>query len=286
VASPAGPVTLVDGTASVTVSGDANETFELSTDQVGTYTPGASSSVVEATWSNDDLSRLIRLTIDVDAVGVVPASSAFVAIGLGGSSIIDETTYFPDAFRSACMVIIIRLDATGLEGSFTCTDLTSVDESQTIDAQGTFAAVAAAPSPSAAVLAPPTTDVSFTTGTAQATTTGDVEQSITAELAPATGTWTADSGELELHYSDSSGDTVLVRLRVSSGVDDQFIAIGVPGSTTDDATYFPDGLHTQCIATLQRFDSAGLTGTFTCTDVSNFTGDMTIDATGSFSATP
>src|SRR3954454_15718490 len=131
VASPAGPISLVDGTANVTVSGDANETFELATQQVGTYTPGASSSVVEATWSNEDLSRLMRLTIDVDAVGVVLASSAFVAIGLGGSSIIDETTYFPDAFRSACMVIVIRLDATGVEGSFTCTDLTSVDESQT-----------------------------------------------------------------------------------------------------------------------------------------------------------
>ena len=227
----------------------------------------------------------MRLTIDVDAVGVVPAHSAFVAIGLGGSSIIDETTYFPDAFRSACMVIVIRLDATGVEGTFTCTDLTSVDESQTIDAQGTFVAAAAAPIPSSGVLAPPTTDVSFTSGTAQATTTGDVERTITAELTPSTSTWTPD-GHLELHYSDTSGDTVLVRLRISLGVDDQFIAVGVPGSTTDDATYFPDGGHTQCIATLQRFDSTGLDGTFTCTDVPNFSGDMTIDATGTFSATP
>ena len=213
------------------------------------------------------------------------ARSAFVAIGLGGSSIIDETTYFPDAFRSSCLVIVLRLDATGVEGSFTCTDLTSVDESQTIDAQGTFAAAAVAPIPSSGVLAPPTSDVSYTSGTAQVATTGSVEQSVTAELTPSTSRWTAD-GHLELHYSDSSGNTVLVRLRVSSGVDDQFIAVGVPGSTTDDATYFPDGGHTQCIATLQRFDSAGLDGTFTCTDVPNFTGDMTIDATGTFSAAP
>ena len=183
------------------------------------------------------------------------------------------------------MVIVLRLDATGVEGSFTCTDLTSVDESQTIDAQGTFAAAAAAPIPTSGVLAPPTTDVSFTSGAAQVATTGDVEQSVAAELTPSTSKWTAD-GQLELHYSDSSGNTILVRLRVSSGVDDQFIAVGVPGSTTDDATYFPDGGHTQCIATLQRFDSAGLDGTFTCTDVPNFNGDMTIDATGTFSATP
>jgi hypothetical protein len=279
------PLALVDGVATVSVTGDVLENFQVSTDEVGSYTPGASTDAVEAEWESDDLNRLLRLTLDASSPGEVAQGSAFVAIGLGGTGIDDGETYFPDAFRDKCQVTVSQLDAAGIAGSFTCTELASVDGSRTIDAQGTFEAAAAVPGASPAVLDPPTVAMTFTMGSAQAATTGDVAATIDATLA-SPGTWSPDTGQLELYYANAAGDNVLVRVEVESVVTDQFIAIGAPGSTIDDATYFPDGMHTQCTATISRFDETGIDGTFSCIDLPNGAGDMTIDASGSFSAAP
>jgi hypothetical protein len=274
---------LVDGIATVSVTGDVLENFQVSTAEVGTYTPGASSGAVEAEWENEELDRLLRLTLDASSPGEVPQGSAFIAIGLGGTDIDDGTTYFPDALRSNCQVTVSRLDVGGIAGSFSCTDLTSVDGSVTIDAQGTFAATAAMPGATPMVLEPPALPMAFTTGAAQVTTTGDVARTISATLT-SPGTWTPDTGQLELYYAAAAGDTVLVRLQVQSSVTDTFVAIGAPGSTIDDANYFFDGMHTQCMATISRFDQTGIDGGLSCLDLPNGSGDMTIDASGSFSA--
>jgi hypothetical protein len=283
-ATPTVPIALIDGVATVSVTGDVLENFQVSTDEVGTFTPGASTGAVEAEWENEDLSRLLRLTLDVSSPGEVPQGSAFIAIGLGGSDIDDGTTYFPDALRSQCQVTVTRLDVGGIAGSFACTELTSVDGSRTIDAQGDFDAVAAIPGASPTALEPPTGALAFTSGTAQAATGGGVATTFDAILT--SGTWSPDTGQLELYYADDAGDTALVRLQVESSVTDTFVAIGAPGSTIDDANYFFDGTHTQCTATISRFDQTGIDGGFSCLDLPNGAGDLTIDASGTFSAAP
>jgi hypothetical protein len=124
-----------DGTAQVITSGDVTANVVLPMDVEMAEFPSGDGSF-DLRWQDDELNTL-NITIDV-AAGEV--TSAFVGIGVPGTAIVDDD-YFADFLRLECEVDVSRMDATEVEGTFACLDISNGADTKAIDAIGSFSAV-------------------------------------------------------------------------------------------------------------------------------------------------
>lgn len=132
VSEAAEPVEFTTGTADFTITGDENVTINalLDTAQFNAYDPEDQEADLEFLGGDDGLLRM-TLTFEGETL-----SDAFIAIGLGGSTVGDENYYY-DAFHGQCEVTTDPFDGVEINGSFTCDDLPEENE-ETIDVEGTF----------------------------------------------------------------------------------------------------------------------------------------------------
>ena len=144
-------------------------------------------------------------------------------------------------------------------------------------------AEAASPVAPAASPAAPTSPLEVPApGTAHIRTTGMVESDMVLPLQAAM-TAATDSG-YDLRFRDDALDTLNISLTVTNGtVSDAFVAVGVPGTTIDEPSYFADFLHTDCVVDVSTLDATGVTGTIDCTDLSNGEGSGSVSLQAAFS---
>ncbi len=128
-----------EGQAQVQVTGDVTESFTaaLDTSSAG-YTPagGGDPAEIVIDWQAEN-GFLFR--IDFDVTDGTTIDRTWAAAGVPGTSISDEN-YFPDFFSTKCEGEIARFNASGLEGSVQCADLTNDAETKTVDLQTAFTA--------------------------------------------------------------------------------------------------------------------------------------------------
>lgn len=280
-AAPAASPALREGPAAhITTTGDITAELFLPFDPASELPTGDGS--FDLRWQDDSLNTLI-VTLDV-AGGAV--TSAFVGVGVPGTSI-DEPTYFADFVRSQCDVRVDGLGTDSLTGTIDCAGLENAmsgADAKTIDLTASFSAGASpvaspAPEPSAEAVAPDTIHL---------VTTGDVP--VDLALARTDETTFVESGTgTELVFADDAGNTARITFDIDSSQDpsltNAFIALGLPGKSIFDPTFFPDALRTQCVLTPGTVDAATISGSFTCTDLPSADEALRIDATGTFSVT-
>jgi hypothetical protein len=150
----------------------------------------------------------------------------------------------------------------------------------------------AAPTPPPTTTSPPpgplSPDATFTSGTATASTTGDRTESFEAALDTESTNGFGGDEDLELEFVASNGWVIRFDFTATGpgAAESDWVAVGMPGESIDDPEYYFDGFETLCETTITQYDSAGVAGTYTCAELPNSEGSMTIDVQGAFSATP
>lgn len=124
-------------------------------------------------------------------------------------------------------------------------------------------------------------DLTFSSGEASVTATGNEELDLTVPLESATYTGEApdDEGELNAQWREDTGERGLyMTLTVEGGeLTDAFVRVD------GEEQGYPDGFHTQCELEVSRMDEEAVEGTFTCDELPSFDGETAIDAEGTFS---
>lgn len=150
----------------------------------------------------------------------------------------------------------------------------------------------APPTPPPTTTTPPpgplTPDATFTSGSATATTGGDRSESFEAALDTEAENGFGGDEDLELEFVASNGWVIRFDFTATGvgAAESDWVAIGMPGDSIDDPEYYFDGFETLCDTTITQYDSAGVAGTYTCTELPNSERSMTIDVQGAFSAGP
>jgi hypothetical protein len=122
---------------------------------------------------------------------------------------------------------------------------------------------------------------------AQVQASGDITTTLELPYVPGDSEFPAGDGSFDLVFMDESQNTLRLTLDIAGQqLTDAFVAVGLPGTGLDDATYFADFFRTQCEVSLSMLDATAVEGTFTCPGLENGAGDQTIDTSGSFSVQP
>lgn len=143
------------------------------------------------------------------------------------------------------------------------------------------------PTTQSPVAGPVSPGQTYTGGTASVEVTGDRTESFEAELDTEAENGFGDDEDFELEFVAGNGWVIRFDF-TPAGVgpaEEDWLAIGMPGTSIDDPEYYFDGFETQCDTTLTQYDSTGVAGTFTCEDLPNAEETKTVDAEGSFEVT-
>lgn len=266
--------------AHITTTGDITADRFLPFDPASELPTGDGS--FDLRWQDADLNTLV-LTLDV-ADGAI--TSAFVGVGLPGTSIADPT-YFADFVRSQCDVTAIGLGTDSVTGTIDCAGLENAmsgTDAQTIDLTASFSA-------GASPVTSPTPEPSGEAGapdTIRLVTTGDVATELTLGRTDET-TFVESGTGTELVFADRAGNTARIAFDIDTSQDppltNAFIALGLPGKSLFDPLYFADALHTQCELTPTSVSATEIAGSFSCTDLPSGDGTKAIDASGTFAVT-
>jgi hypothetical protein len=149
--APSGsPGLIAPGTARITTTGDVALTIDLPQDASSEFPTGDGSYDL---LFKDTALNTLYVTLDISG-GVV--TSAFVGVGVPGTSIADDT-YFADFFRSQCLVSIDELDETVVTGTAACQGLENASSKNplTVDLTAEFSGVPPLVSPSPEASASP-----------------------------------------------------------------------------------------------------------------------------------
>jgi hypothetical protein len=99
----------------------------------------------------------------------------------------------------------------------------------------------------------------------------------------------AADGSFDMVFQDGQLDTLRVTIDLADGsVTSAFIAVGVPGTSIDDETYFADFFRSQCQVSLTRLDETAAQGAFRCDGLENASSDnpKSVNLQGEFYAIP
>ena len=140
----------------------------------------------------------------------------------------------------------------------------------------------ASPSPSSAITG--TSPAPLAPGTAHVVISGSTNVELTLPFVP-TDTFPTPDGSYDLQWQDEELDTLNVTLDLAGGaLSDGFVAVGAPGTSMFDTTYYADFFRSQCQLAVTRLEDAVVEGDFTCPQLANADDSATVDVTGQFSA--
>jgi hypothetical protein len=123
-------------------------------------------------------------------------------------------------------------------------------------------------------------------GTAHVVLSGSTNVELTLPFVP-TGAFPSPDGSYELQWQDAGLNTLNLTLDLAGGtLTDGFVAVGAPGTSIFDTTYYADFFRTQCQLRVTRLEGAVVEGDFTCPGLTNSDDTATVDVTGEFSAVP
>jgi hypothetical protein len=143
-------------------------------------------------------------------------------------------------------------------------------------------AAPASPSPSDATTG--TSPAPSLPGAAHAVISGSTNVELTLPFVPI-DTFPSPDGTFELMWQDAELNTIYVTLDLAEGaLVDGFVAVGAPGTSIYDTTYYADFFRSKCQLEVTRLEDAVVEGTFTCPQLTNADDSATVDVTGEFSA--
>jgi hypothetical protein len=121
-------------------------------------------------------------------------------------------------------------------------------------------------------------------GTAHVVLSGSTNVELTLPFVP-TDTFPTPDGSYELQWQDAELDTLNLTLDLAGGtITDGFVAVGAPGTSIFDTTYYADFFRTQCQIAVTRLEDTVVEGDFTCSELANADDTAMVDVTGEFSA--
>jgi hypothetical protein len=121
-------------------------------------------------------------------------------------------------------------------------------------------------------------------GTAHVVLSGSTDAELTLPFVP-TGTFPSPDGSFELQWQDAALDTLNITLDLAGGeLSDGFVAVGAPGTSIFDSTYYADFFRSKCQLAVTRLEDTVVEGDFTCPGLTNADDSATVDVRGEFSA--
>ena len=139
---------------------------------------------------------------------------------------------------------------------------------------------ATTPVPSPAATTRPTKDLTYTSGSAEVTVTGDQQASFTAPLDSSRGATFEKDGGFDVWWR-SGNQALNVSGDVKSGQVDAFVRVE---TGTGDEHAYVDSFHNICDITVTEYSDTSLAGTFDCRGLPSWAGKTKVDATGTFRA--
>jgi hypothetical protein len=137
----------------------------------------------------------------------------------------------------------------------------------------------ASPSP-----APSTSPAPLAPGTAHVVISGSTNAELTLPFVPSDA-FPTPNGSYDLQWQNAKLDTLNVTLDLAGGeLSGGFVAVGAPGTSIDDTTYFADFFRSQCQLAVTRLEDTTVEGDFTCSQLSNADDSAKVDVKGEFSA--
>jgi hypothetical protein len=143
----------------------------------------------------------------------------------------------------------------------------------------------AAPGGSASAMPAPSTSPSLPVPSeAHIVVSGSINTELTLPFVPS-GAFPTGTGSYELQWQDAGLNTLNVTLDMAGGaLTSAFVAVGVPGTSIYDTSYFADFFRSQCQVAVTRLEEQAVEGTLACPGLKNADDTATVDVTGEFSA--
>lgn len=121
-------------------------------------------------------------------------------------------------------------------------------------------------------------------GTAHVVMSGSTNIELTLSFVPS-DTFPTPDGSYDLLWQDAELNTLNLTLDLAGGtLTDGFVAVGAPGTSIFDTTYYADFFRTQCQLAVTRLEDAVIEGDFTCSELANADDSAIVDVQGEFSA--
>jgi hypothetical protein len=142
---------------------------------------------------------------------------------------------------------------------------------------------ATADSPASPSPGPGTSPGPLAPGTAHVVISGSTNAELTLPFVPSES-FPTPNGSYDLLWQDAELDTLNVTLDLEGGeLTSGFVAVGAPGTSIYDTTYFADFFRSQCQIAITRLEDATVEGDFTCSRLPNADDSGMVDARGEFS---